>query len=237
MAAYTYDFEYHASKYHGSTDLLSRLPRKTTEEADDWSVEGDKVNRVQIECTPITASRIREATRGDPVLSRVLHFVLHGWPAEENTLEEHLYCVKREEFSVENRLFIAWYQSGNTIQVSIRSAVGTTPKPSRNGRMKSLARQHIWWPNLDSNIEQIVRDCSDCQANRCKTPLKVSNPWIWPMHHWQRLHVDFADPFNGRMFLIVVDAKSKWMEVVPTCSTSASSTITALRGLFATWIA
>ena len=107
LVAYTYDFEYHASKYHGNTDLLSRLPRKTTEEAGDWSVEGDQVNRVQIKCTPITASRIREATRGCPFLSPVLHFVLHGWPAEENTLEEHRYCVKREEFSVEGRLFIA----------------------------------------------------------------------------------------------------------------------------------
>ena len=68
----------HASKYHGNAGALSRLPRKTTEEEDDWLVEGDQVNRVQIEHTPITVSRIREAARGDPVLSCVLHFVLHG---------------------------------------------------------------------------------------------------------------------------------------------------------------
>ena len=67
---YTYDIEYRASKYHGNADALSRLPRKTTEEADDWSMGGDQVNRVQIERTPITDSRIREVTRGDPVLSR-----------------------------------------------------------------------------------------------------------------------------------------------------------------------
>ena len=88
LAAYTYDIEYRASKYHGNADALSRLPRKTSEEADDWSMEGDQVNRDQIERTTITANRIREATRGDAVLSRVLHFVLHGWPAEENTPEE-----------------------------------------------------------------------------------------------------------------------------------------------------
>ena len=76
---------------------------KTTEEADDWSMEGDQVNRVQIERTPTTACRIREATRGDPVFSRVLHFVLHGWPAEENTPEElRYYRIKCEEFTVED---------------------------------------------------------------------------------------------------------------------------------------
>ena len=61
--------------------------------------EGDQVSRVQTERTSITAARIREATRRDAVLSRVLHFVPHGWPAEENTPEElRFYRAKREEF-------------------------------------------------------------------------------------------------------------------------------------------
>ena len=44
----------------------------------------------------------------------------------------------------------------------------------------------------------------------------------------------FAGPFNGQMFLLVVDAKSKWIEVFPMHSTTASTTIRALRFLFAT---
>ena len=55
---------------------------------------------------------------------------------------------------------------------------------------------------------------------------------------WQRIHVDFAGPFNGQMFLLVVhvDAKSKWIEVFPMPSTTctASATIRAPRFLFAT---
>ena len=78
-----------------------------------------------------------------------------------------------------------------------------------------------------------MRDCSDYQANSCRAPLKVSKPWIWPTHLWQRVHLDFAGPFNGGMFLLVVDAKSKWMEVIQMSSTSASATIRALRSLFA----
>jgi len=192
------------------------------------------VNRVQIERTPITASRIREATRGDPILSRVLHFVLHGWPTEENTPEElRYYRTKREEFTVEDSCLLR----GTRVLIPSKYQKEVLSELHLNHpgmvRMKSLARLHVWWPNLDSDIEQTVRDCPDCQANRCKTPLKVNNPWIWPTHPWQRLHMDFAGPFNGGMFLIVVDAKSKWMEVVPMSSTSASSTITALRSLFA----
>ena len=187
LAAYTYDMEYRASKYHGNADALSRLPRETTEEADDWSMEGDQINRVQIERIPIiTASRIREATRGDPVLSHVLHFVLHGWPAEENTPEElRYYPAKREEFTVEDGCLLR----GNRVLIPSKyQQVLSELHLNHPGmvRMKSLARLQVWWPNLDSDIEQTVRDCSDCQANRCKTPLKVNNPWIWPTRPWQR---------------------------------------------------
>ena len=101
-------------------------------------------------------------------------------------------------------------------------------------RMQFLARLHVWWPNLDSDIKQTVRNCSDCQANRCRAPLKVSSPWIWPTRPWQRLHVDVAGPFNEGMFLIVVYAKSKRMEVIQMFSTRASATIRALSSLFAT---
>lgn len=81
----------------------------------------------------ITAIRISEATRGDPFLSRVLHYVLHGWPAEENTPEEfRFYRAKREELTVEDVFFIAWYKRSNTLQISTRSANRITSKPPRN---------------------------------------------------------------------------------------------------------
>ena len=40
------------------------------------------------------------------------------------------------------------------------------------------------------------------------------HPWLWPAKPWQSIHVDFAGPFMGKMFLIVVDAHSKWPEVI-----------------------
>ena len=60
-------------------------------------------------------------------------------------------------------------------------------------------------------------------------------PWIWPSRPWQRVHVDFAGPFKGRMFLILVDAHSKWPEVVEMSSTSAAKTIEVLRQIFAAY--
>ena len=63
-----------------------------------------------------------------------------------------------------------------------------------------------------------------------KAPL---HPWEWVTARWQRLHIDYAGPFQNSMFLVVVDAHSKWPEVIPVSSTTTSKTIEVLRDLFA----
>ncbi|CAM1309442.1 Uncharacterised protein g5157 [Pycnogonum litorale] len=98
--------------------------------------------------------------------------------------------------------------------------------------MKQLARVYFWWPKLYSEIETIARECSSCQesAKLPSSPKVVS--WSWPTGPWKRLHVDFAGPFLGKMFLVVVDAFSKYFDVIPMTSATSANTIQALRHLF-----
>ncbi|CAC5385760.1 Uncharacterized protein K02A2.6 [Mytilus coruscus] len=99
-------------------------------------------------------------------------------------------------------------------------------------RMKGLARMHVWWPNLDTDIEITVRNCTACQNTQSAPPAATANPWIWPSKPWQRVHIDFCGPFLNEMFLIVVDAHSKWIDVIRMSSTTSEKTINALRCLF-----
>ena len=59
-------------------------------------------------------------------------------------------------------------------------------------------------------------------------------PWTWLTRPWQRLHIDFASPFLGKSFLIIVDAHSKWPEAIPMMTTTAEKTIAELRRVFTT---
>ena len=59
------------------------------------------------------------------------------------------------------------------------------------------------------------------------------HPWEWPERVWSRVHVDYAGPFEGSMSLIVVDAYSKWMGVVPVRHATSQTTIYKLRVIFA----
>ena len=99
-------------------------------------------------------------------------------------------------------------------------------------RMKSVARSYMWWPGLDKDIQNLVKTCQACQATKGAPPVAPLHPWVWPSRPWQRLHLDFAGPFQGSMFLIGVDAFSKWPEVQVMTTTTASATLDMLRQWF-----
>ena len=112
----------------------------------------------------------------------------------------------------------------------LRKAVIRTVHEGHVGivRMKSIARSYVWWPGLDHDLEELAKACSSCQKIQKSPPVAPLHPWVWPSRQWSRVHLDFAGPFMGCMFLITVDAHSKWPEVVE-MKTTAVQTIVVLR--------
>eukprot|EP00731_Ephydatia_muelleri_P006906 Em0003g1154a len=49
--------------------------------------------------------------------------------------------------------------------------------------------------------------------------------WNVPTEPWQRIHIDYAGPFEGSSWLVVVDAFSKWIEIKSQRSTTTSGTV------------
>ena len=101
--------------------------------------------------------------------------------------------------------------------------------------MKSVARSYFWWPGLDKEIEKQAQSCEACRTVKSCPATAPLHPWLWPARPWQRVHIDFAGPFMNRTFLIVIDAHSKWPEVIEMNSTTAQQTIVELRKLFAAY--
>ncbi|XP_037811061.1 uncharacterized protein K02A2.6-like [Lucilia sericata] len=58
-------------------------------------------------------------------------------------------------------------------------------------------------------------------------------PWPIPSEPWQRLHIDYARPIEGQYFLVIVDALSKWPEIIATKTITTQQTIQILREVFA----
>eukprot|EP00731_Ephydatia_muelleri_P014893 Em0008g613a len=231
LAAYNYELEFRPTEGHGNADGLSRLPLPQVAHSDQ---EINRLNVAQIEALPVSADQVQNNTLRDPILSKVLHYTRNSWPPVVPD-ELKAYWIRRNELSVEcDCLF--W-----GIRVIIPSLLQPKVKAELHNdhpgvvRMKLLARGHVWWPGLDKELEDLVGGCLECQSHKHTPSVAPLHPWIWPTRPWRRIHVDFAGPFLNKMFLVVVDAHSKWPEVIPMSSTTAVKTIEAMRQLFGTY--
>ncbi|XP_049824796.1 uncharacterized protein K02A2.6-like [Aethina tumida] len=101
--------------------------------------------------------------------------------------------------------------------------------------MKGLARSFVYWPGIDADIERIAKSCPECAIHAHVPPKFNQHHWEYPKGPWERIHIDYAGPVEGTMFLVVVDAYSKWIEVKTTNLTTSTSTIKILDELFSSY--
>ena len=230
LSNYEYQLLFRDTKSHANADALSRLPLPDQPLKSVSPPELVLLSQ-QLENSPVSADQIRTWTRRDARLSKVLHYVQCGWP---NQVEPDLvvFSSKRLELSAYDGCLL-W---GNRVVVPSqgREAILQELHGGHPGicRMRSLARMYVWWPGLDSEIERTVRSCTQCQVVQAVPPQAPLNPWKWPSRPWARLHVDFAGPFQGKIFLVIIDAHSKWIEAMSVSSTSSAAAISELRTLF-----
>ena len=59
------------------------------------------------------------------------------------------------------------------------------------------------------------------------------HPWKCADHAWDRVHVDYSGPFMGQMFLVVIDAYSKRIEIEMVKLATARNTIEYFCMMFA----
>ena len=90
----------------------------------------------------------------------------------------------------------------------------------------------MWWLGIDKDIENVTKSCLPCLENKSQSPTAPLHSGLWPTTQWKRIHVDFAGPFLDKMFLVVVDAHSKWPEMIQMPLTTSLKTIKPLRTLF-----
>ncbi|UYV64743.1 EPM2AIP1 [Cordylochernes scorpioides] len=186
-----------------------------------------------MEDLPITAEEIRIETQKDEVLSIVKCYTQHGWPER---VPDHLrpYFQRKLELTVDGECLL--WGMRVIIPSSLRPNLLSCLHETHSGmsKMKSVARSHFWWPNLDNEIEFLVNRCRNCQQVQ-DGPNRVKwQPCIWAVRPWQRIHIDYANKDNINL-LIVVDSHSKWVEAFPMREITSSKTIEQLRRLFSSY--
>ena len=232
LSSYQYTVSYKPGSQMANADVLSRLP--LPEMPESVPIPGETVLLMQnLQTSPITFNQLRQWTTQDPTLSKVHRLLLQGWQ-HSNDPELKPYQVRHSELSVCDGC-VMW---GNRVVVP-QAGCKRVMEQLHDGhpgisRMKSLARSFVWWPQMDDDIADRVKSCNQCQLTRHAPQPAPLHPWEWPDRPWVRLHIDYAGPYLGKWFLIVVDAHSKWLDVKIVNSATTTSTIDHLRSLFAT---
>ena len=85
---------------------------------------------------------------------------------------------------------------------------------------------------MDDEIEKEVKLCTVCQNVRSSPPSAPLIPWKWATRPFQRIQIDFCQKGPDE-FLVVVDSRSKWLEVRHISSTTTELTVGELRLIFA----
>ena len=236
LAGFQYDIQYRNTKLHANADGLSRVPRNSeqlgelsTSLAIDDPISVFNINQINV--LPLKAGEIARETANDVEFKSLREALVSPVKSKSDI---KFFGLPIAEFSLENGCIMRGHRV--VVPRSCRKAVLKDLHEGHFGsdKMKSLARNYIWWPGIDTEISSITKSCLPC-IRFFKEPSKsIVHCWEPAKTPWSRVHIDFAQPSNSNYYLlIIVDAYSKFPEVFKVNNMTAKTTIRILDQLFA----
>ncbi|UYV74750.1 K02A2.6-like, partial [Cordylochernes scorpioides] len=230
LSNFDFDIRYTNKDTMLCADAFSRLPLEEINSRED-NIDLVTHDISFLNVTPLDHLIIEEETNKDPVLNKLKEYLLEDPQLAKKDETMKPFLSKLDNFSilqgcifVDSRAVIPRTCQDQMLKLLHQGHIGIN-------RMKSLARSSVWWPKMDSQIEEFVKECSPCMHHQTAPPAE-NTPWPRTNQPWQRVHVDHFY-FRGDCYLLVVDANSNWIEVFPVRGTTSQENIKLLRECFA----
>jgi transposase InsO family protein len=213
LMGYSYVIHYKPTRLHSNADALSRLPVGPDHSfVDKDALQVKSIQSEVIDNLPIDAVQVQAALNIDPSLSAVKQYTLTKWPKSiPNNMKANLipFFHNRRSLSVvddcllrDARVVIPQSLWPRVLNMLHRTHLGVV-------KMKQLARQHCWWPGIETDITNLTKSCH-VGATTASMPKETFQPWPEPEHVWSRVHMDFAGPVWGSKWFVLIDAESKF---------------------------
>lgn len=98
-------------------------------------------------------------------------------------------------------------------------------------KTKKRARNLIYWPNMDTDIENIILKCLVCQKNRCSNTKEPMISHEVPPLPFFKIGMDICE-YASKKYLVVADYYSRFLDVIPIASKTAKECIKHLKTCF-----
>ena len=176
---------------------------------------------------------IKDEIHTNETMQLLVQQIQDGWPDHKILVPSEVqpYYPYRQELTTEGGLI---YKAHNIlIPPSLRADTLQKLHQSHQGieKTKRLARESIFWPGMNSKIEELVSNCSTCLHHASANQREPLHPHEIPSRPWQKVGTDLFD-WNGKPHLIVVDYYSRYPEVSELRNTKARTVVNKTKSIF-----
>ena len=228
--------EYVPGKLQVTADALSRAPvanpKPEDVELNELTEAFASSSTLTLPATDRRLEEIKDAQRLDEECALIRDYCEKGWPdyVPHNPIIKQYY-EQRGHLSVIDDLLL--YDERIVIPRVLRLDILERLHQGHLGitKCRAKARHSVWWPGLSKSVEEMISRCTTCaiHSQETKEPLMTSS---FPTRPWERLGMDLFE-YQGKMFLIVVDYYSRWIEVKQLHGHNSEAVIKSLKEIFA----
>ena len=211
---YDLEVKFRPSKRTACADVLSRLPLQEETGVEVESLSSFSIDVLAEADEPIVSrAEIANEMKGDEAVSQVMKYVVEGWPKNIKP-PSHLvrFYTVRESLDVEDGCL--YFADRIYVPPKLRELILKKLHVQHSGvvKTKQLARNYFWWPDMNQDIENYVKQCGTCQ--KCAKNVKQHPLMSWQKSSFpfERIHLDHFF-FDNKKFLIIVDDFSNWIHV------------------------
>ena len=208
--------------------IAGNSSNKPTCEGLDLKIHNVYLNASDDKCLSWAAERDK-----DPMMQALKHQIIKGWPHIRSECGKSLqdFWNYRNELSVLESLIL----KGSCIVIpeSCRDEILDQLHKGHFGsdRTKLQARDSVYWPNINKDIECLVKTCDLCQEHSCRNNKDPAISRDIPNQTWSMVQTDLF-MLDGQSFILVVDMTSRFPVVRILKNEMATSVINALKGIY-----
>ncbi|KAK3711382.1 hypothetical protein QZH41_003258, partial [Actinostola sp. cb2023] len=219
-------------------DYMSRHPKKQIEvNSREEKIAEEYINFVSQHAVPIAINleEVKSATLNDHTLQRVIECIRNGsWykkDAQDLRLDNRAfnsYQMVKDELSVNAEGNLVLRGTKIVMPDSLQNRSVDIAHEGHQGmvKTKALIREKVWFPFIDTLIEDKINSCLACQSTtkrNIREPLQMSK---LPDGPWLEISADLFGPLpSGQHLLVVIDDYSRFPEVEIVHSTSADAVV------------
>ena len=243
----SYDFEVKYRPGHDNpSDYMSRHPIQRSKPPRESANSEQYVQFIAESAAPkaIMLEDIKMATLEDATLQEAIRIIRgnrwHKIDEIENpdVDKDELKMLRnvKDELTVSSQNDVLLRNTRIVIPRKLRSNAISLAHIGHQGlvKTKSLLREKVWFPLIDSLVKKEIDSCIPCQASGREKPPQPLCMSSLPEENFEKVYVDFLGPLpSGESLLVVLDGRSRYPVVEIQKKTDAPALIPRLDKIFA----